>query len=68
MVRGWLDAFVGEVFASLSRKDQRAQSGLYLQGLMLEERRKSMQPMDERLGVDHQQLQQFVEERRQGRI
>ncbi|MGE5857381.1 MAG: transposase, partial [Solirubrobacterales bacterium] len=27
---------------------------------MLEGRRKSMQPMGERLGVDHQQLQQFV--------
>lgn len=51
---------MGEVFASLSRKDQRAKSGLYLQGLMLEGRRKSMQPMGERLGVDHQQLQQFV--------
>jgi SRSO17 transposase len=59
-VRGRLDAFVGEVFASLSRRDQRAKSGLYLQGLMLEGRRKSMQPMGERLGVDHQQLQQFV--------
>lgn len=59
-VRGRLDAFVGEVFASLSRKDQRAKGGLYLQGLMLEGRRKSMQPMGERLGVDHQQLQQFV--------
>ena len=59
-VRGRLDAFVGEVFASLSRRDQRAKSDLYLQGLMLEGRRKSMQPMGERLGVDHQQLQQFV--------
>ena len=59
-VRGRLDAFVGEVFASLTRKDQRAKGGLYLQGLMLEGRRKSMQPMGERLGVDHQQLQQFV--------
>lgn len=59
-IRGRLDAFVGEVFASLSRKDQRAKGCSYLQGLMLEGRRKSMQPMGERLGVDHQQLQQFV--------
>ncbi|BCW44872.1 hypothetical protein StoSoilB5_20560 [Arthrobacter sp. StoSoilB5] len=55
-----LEDFVGQVFASLGRKDQRAKGRLYLQGLMLEGRRKSMQPMDERLDVDHQQLQQFV--------
>jgi SRSO17 transposase len=59
-VRGLLDQFVQEVFASLPRKDQRAKGGLYLQGLMLEGRRKSMQPMGGRLGVDYQQLQQFV--------
>ncbi len=50
----------GEVFSSLARKDQRATAGLYLRGLMLDGRRKSMQPMAERLRVDHQQLQQFV--------
>ncbi|GGV97581.1 hypothetical protein GCM10015535_69260 [Streptomyces gelaticus] len=33
---------------------------LYLQGLLLDGRRKSMQPMAGRLGVDHQQLQQFM--------
>lgn len=59
-VRQELDAFVSEVFASLVRADQRQKGGLYLRGLMLEGRRKSMQPMAERLGVDHQQLQQFV--------
>jgi len=59
-VQGLLDAFVLDVFGSLPRKDQRAKGGLYLQGLMLEGRRKSMQPMGERLGVDYQQLQQFV--------
>ena len=59
-MRGELDDFVGEVFASLARKDQRAKGGLYLQGLMLEGRRKSMQPMGDRLGIDYQQLQQFV--------
>jgi SRSO17 transposase len=32
----------------------------YLRGLLLDGRRKSMQPMAERLGVDHQGLQQFV--------
>ena len=59
-VRDLLDGFVQEVFASLARKDQRAKGGLYLQGLLLEGRRKSMQPMGERLGIDYQQLQQFV--------
>ncbi|MFE3995490.1 transposase [Streptomyces goshikiensis] len=33
---------------------------MYLRGLLLEGRRKSMQPMAERIGVDHQQLQQFM--------
>ena len=59
-MRAELDGFVSEVFASLQRKDQRSKGGLYLQGLMLEGRRKSMQPMGERLGIDYQQLQQFV--------
>ncbi len=59
-MRAELDEFVGEVFASLARKDQRAKGGLYLRGLMLEGRRKSMQPMGDRLGIDYQQLQQFV--------
>lgn len=57
---GDLQDFVAEIFASLVRKDQRATSSYYLQGLMLEGRRKSMQPMAQRLGIDHQRLQQFV--------
>ena len=59
-LRAELDAFVGDVFASLKRRDQRDKGGLYLRGLMLEGRRKSMQPMGDRLGIDYQQLQQFV--------
>lgn len=55
-----LDAFAGQVFSSFRRADQRATGGLYLRGLMLDGRRKSMQPMAERLGVDHQRLQQFI--------
>ena len=55
-----LDDFVARVFVSLPRVDQRAKGCLYLRGLMLDGRRKSMQPMGERLGVDYQQLQQFV--------
>lgn len=59
-MRAELDEFVGDAFASLVRKDQRVKGGLYLRGLMLEGRRKSMQPMGDRLGIDYQQLQQFV--------
>jgi hypothetical protein len=32
-----LDTFVGEVFSSLPRKDQREKAGLYARGLMLDE-------------------------------
>jgi SRSO17 transposase len=45
---------------ALPRKDQRAKGELYLRGLLTDGQRKSMQPMAERLGVDHQGLQQFV--------
>jgi SRSO17 transposase len=55
-----LDSFVGEVFSSLVRKDRRSTAGLYVRGLMLDGRRKSMQPMAARLRVDHQRLLQFV--------
>ncbi len=51
-VRTELEDFVGEVFASLPRKDQRAKGSLYLRGLMLDGRRKSMQPMGEGSGND----------------
>lgn len=60
LVRPRLVAFVGEMLGGLARSDQRAKGELYLRGLMLDGKRKSMQPMAARLGVDHQQLQQFV--------
>jgi SRSO17 transposase len=59
-VRVALEDFAGEVFSGFARSDQRATGVRYLRGLMLDGRRKSMQPMAERLGVDHQQLQQFL--------
>jgi SRSO17 transposase len=59
-VRGRLEEFAVEVFAPLARSDQRNKGQTYLRGLLLDGRRKSMQPMAERLGVDHQGLQQFV--------
>src|ERR671910_1430628 len=55
-----LEEFAAEMFAPLSRSDQRVKGQTYLRGLLLDGRRKSMQPMAERLGVDHQGLQQFV--------
>src|SRR5258707_14611108 len=42
------------------RRDRVATAGVYVRGLMLDGKRKSMQPMAERLEVDHQRLQQFV--------
>src|ERR687897_2007995 len=59
-VRERLESFGVEVFAPLARSDQRLKGQTYLRGLLLDGRRKSMQPMAERLGVDHQGLQQFV--------
>jgi SRSO17 transposase len=59
-VRPRLEAFAAEMLGGLARSDQRAKGELYLRGLMVDGKRKSMQPMAARLGVDHQQLQQFV--------
>src|SRR3954471_3565605 len=59
-VRGRLEEFAAEMFAPLARRDQRDKGATYVRGLLLDGRRKSMQPMAERLGVDQQGLQQFV--------
>lgn len=59
-MRQRLESFAAEMFASMSRSDQRVKGVTYLRGLLLDGRRKSMQPMAGRLGVDHQGLQQFV--------
>src|SRR4051794_16914094 len=58
--RARLEEFAAEMFAPLCRCDQRVKGQTYLRGLLLDGRRKSMQPMAERLGVDQQGLQQFV--------
>jgi SRSO17 transposase len=52
--------FADDAFAGFARSDQRATGLRYLRGLILDGQRKSMQPMAARLGVDHQQLQQFM--------
>jgi hypothetical protein len=55
-----LEELAAEVFAPLVRRDQRDRGTTYVRGLLLDGWRKSMQPMAERLDVDHQRLQQFV--------
>ena len=57
-----LEAFAGEMFdGALVRSEQRKWSGAYLRGLMLDGKRKSIEPMAARLvGGDEQGLQQFV--------
>ena len=60
-VRGRLVEFAGEMFESLARRDQRRWGECYLRGLMLEGKRKSIEPMAARLeDGDEQCLQQFV--------
>ncbi|MFJ3895381.1 transposase, partial [Streptomyces sp. NPDC090083] len=60
-LRASLGLFVADVFASVPRRDQRARGECYLRGLMLDGRRKSIQPMAERLPDGNMQaLQQFV--------
>jgi SRSO17 transposase len=59
-VRPRLLDFAAEMLGGLARRDQRAAGELYVRGLLTGGQRKSMQPMAERLGVDHQRLQQFI--------
>jgi SRSO17 transposase len=60
-VRGRREAFADEILESLPRKDQRARGECYLRGLMLDGRRKSVEPMAQRLGeVHYQALHHFV--------
>jgi len=60
-VRPRLVEFTVEMLdGAVRRSDQRAKGELYVRGLLTDGARKSMQPMAERLGVDHQGLQQFV--------
>jgi SRSO17 transposase len=60
-VRGRLVAFAEEMLAPLGRRDQRRWGEVYLRGLMLDGKRKSIEPMAARLpDGDEQCLQQFV--------
>ena len=60
-VRGRLVAFAEEMLAPVARRDQRRWGEVYVRGLMLDGKRKSIEPMAERLpDGDEQCLQQFV--------
>ena len=61
-VRGRLEAFADEMFdGATQRSEQRKWGGAYLRGLMLDGKRKSIEPMAARLeDGDEQCLQQFV--------
>ena len=60
-LRDDLAGFTGDVFASLGRSGWQDRAGWYLQGLMIDGRRKSIQPMAARLGSVHEQaLNHFV--------
>jgi SRSO17 transposase len=59
-LRPRLGGFAGQMLGCLARADQRDKGEWYLRGLLTDGRRKSMQPMAERLGIDHQRLQQFI--------
>ena len=59
--RAALIEFAEEIYGSLARCDQRAKGEQYVRGLLLEGRRKSIQPMAARLpDGDEQGLQQFI--------
>lgn len=57
-----LEAFASEVLAgAMNRRVQMVNGGLYLQGLIEQGARKSLEPMVSRLGAgDYQSLQQFL--------
>ena len=60
MIRPRLVEFTAQMLGPLGGYHQPAKGELYIRGLLTNGQRKSMQPMAERLGVDHQRLQQFI--------
>lgn len=59
-VREQLQDYVEEFAAEFGRSERRHWCGKYLQGLLQEGERKSIEPMATRVGGDDQALQQFV--------
>lgn len=60
-VRGRLEAFLEDLIEPIGRSERRHWAGVYVQGLLLDGERKSVQPMAARLtGADEQALNQFL--------
>ena len=59
-LRRQLQSFVEEFAAELGRSERRHWCGKYLEGLLREGERKSIEPLAARVGGDEQALQQFV--------
>jgi len=56
-----LDGFLGDLLAPMGRSERRHWAKVYLQGLLLDGERKSIEPMAERIaGAEVQALRQFV--------
>jgi SRSO17 transposase len=60
-VRGRLDEFLGDLLAPMGRSERQHWATIYIQGLLLDGDRKSIEPMANRMeGADIQSLRQFV--------
>jgi len=59
-LEGRLDAFLFDLTAGLGRSERRRWAKAYVQGLLLDGARKSVEPLASRTGVDVQSLRQFV--------
>lgn len=55
-----LAEFTGDIFKYLAYQGQRGYGRQYLRGLMLDGKRKSVEPMANRLGLPRQNLGHFV--------
>jgi SRSO17 transposase len=55
-----LDTFLMDLIAPLGRSERRRWAKTYLQGLLLDGARKSIEPLASRTGADVQSLRQFV--------
>ena len=54
------ESFMSAIVPALGRSERRQAAIRYIEGLLMEGERKSIQPLAARLGVDGQTLQQFV--------
>jgi SRSO17 transposase len=59
-VESRLDRFLEDLVRPMGRSERRHWAQVYVQGLLLDGQRKSIEPMAERTGADAQSLQQFV--------